>query len=108
MVAIDRTPDFRDALRDAQRLQPEPKRRKTQKTSQDAFTENQATLNKEYLAEGYAIVSSNAVSLMFTLVHTSLHTAQPHHDPHPHASFHTKALSKCGRTTSPTIPPGIS
>ena len=56
MVALDRTPEFRDVLRDAQRLQPEPKRRKVQKTSADAARDGQLVLSKEYLAEGYAVV----------------------------------------------------
>ena len=56
MVAFDRTRDFRELLSDAQRTQPEPKRRKVQKSSTDAFQDNQLALNKQYLSEGYAIV----------------------------------------------------
>ena len=56
MVAFDRTRDFRELLSDAQRTQPEPKRRKVQKSSTDAFQDNQLALNRQYLSEGYAIV----------------------------------------------------
>ena len=56
MVAQDRTRDFRELLSEARRTQPDPKRRKVQKSSSDAFQDNQLALNKQYLAEGYAIV----------------------------------------------------
>ena len=62
MTASDRTAEFREVLGDAQRALPEAKRRRVQRSSPDAPRDAQLVLNKEYLAEGYAIVRLSAFS----------------------------------------------
>ena len=67
MVAIDRTPEFRDVLKDAMRLQPDIRKRKTQRPASDTGKDVQLALNKEYLAEGYAVVRETPLSVLHML-----------------------------------------
>lgn len=57
MTASDRTAEFRDLLKEAQQGLPDAKRGRVSKRPADGQHDGQAIINKEYLAEGNAIVS---------------------------------------------------
>lgn len=57
MPAFDRTPDFRDAIREKERATPDVKRRRTTKNpGKDGERDAHVLLGKEYIAEAYTIV----------------------------------------------------
>ncbi|KAF7794533.1 hypothetical protein EIP86_005667 [Pleurotus ostreatoroseus] len=87
MTAIDRTAEFREVLSDVQRGLPEAKRRKVQKSSPDASRDAQLVLNKEYLAEGYAILNHiNTLARMLAAVRKAYLNVDARNPPlHRHA-----------------------
>lgn len=57
MPSIDRTPDFRQIVRDKQKGQPEKKSHRAHRTDTDK--DGHMSLGKEYLAEAYSVVRSS-------------------------------------------------
>ena len=58
MGASDRTAEFRALVKEVQQSVPDAKRTRLSRHTGDGQKDDQAVINKEYLGEGYAIVSS--------------------------------------------------
>lgn len=71
-MPVDRTAEFRTLLSEARVSVPEAKRRKLSGRSTDAQSEKDTALNKEYLAEAYAVVRpTRLLELELPLNHTT-------------------------------------
>lgn len=57
MTASDRTTEFRELVKEASQARPDAKRSRPPKRAVDGQRDGQEVLNKQYLAEGNAIVS---------------------------------------------------